>query len=273
MCMKKTIYFIEGLPGTRKSTISKWLHEKTDANFILEDDLDYPNDLCSIAGIPLDVYNKIFYDFPIISTFIEQHGMYIYVNIEEVRNCFPNEDKLLSILSKWDIGDEYNPHMSLSHYISCSLEFLSYRFAKLEQNYNSIIFDSVWLQNPINELLSRKADNKTIIKYCSSIAEMLKNFSLCCIYLKRDSADETIKFARSVKGEGWTSRVTELFTTTPYGITHNLEGFEGLMKYFSERAKIEEEILSCKIIKCLQYTVKENNWDNVKELIWKDIKN
>lgn len=273
MCMKRTVYFIEGLPGTGKSTISKWLHEKTGAKCILESDLNYPNDLCNVAGIPLDVYNKICCDFSIIPDFIEQHGMYIYVNIEEVRNCFPNQHKLLSILSEWDIGDEFNPHMTLSHYIPCSLEFFNNRFTQLEQNYDSIIFDSVWLQSPINELLSRNADSETIIKYCSSLAEMLKKFSLSCIYLKRDSADETIKFASYAKGEGWTARVTELFTKTPYGITHKLEGFNGLIKYFSERAKIEEEILSRRIIKCLKYTVDENNWDKVKELIWEDVKN
>ncbi|MEG1254853.1 hypothetical protein [Clostridium sp.] len=273
MCTKRTVYFIEGLPGTGKSTISKWLHEKTGAKCILESDLNYPNDLCNVAGIPLDVYKAIYCNFPIISDFIEQHGMYIYVNIEEVRNCFPNEHKLLSILSEWDIGDEFNPHMKLSHYIPCSLEFFNNRFTQLEQNYHSIIFDSVWLQNPINELLSRNADSETIIEYCSSLAEMLKKFSLSCIYLKRDSADETIKFASYAKGEGWTPRVTELFTKTPYGITHKLEGFNGLIKYFLERSKIEEEILSRRIIKCLQYTVDENNWDKVKELIWEDLKN
>lgn len=64
---------------------------------------------------------------------------------------------------------------------------------------NSIIFDSVWLQNPIKELLSRNADNETIIKYCSSFAEMLKKFSLSCIYIKRDSVDATIKFAGQQK--------------------------------------------------------------------------
>lgn len=271
MCTKRIVYFIEGLPGTGKSTISKWLHEKIGAKCILESDLNYPNDLCNVAGIPLDVYNKICCDFPIVTDFIEKHGMYIYVNIEEVRNCFPNQHKLLSILSEWDIGDEFNPHMTLSHYVPCSLEFFNNRFTQLEQNYDSIIFDSVWLQNPINELLSRNADSETIIEYCSSLAEMLKKFRVSCIYLKRHSVDETIKFASYAKGEGWTSRVTELFCKTPYGITHELEGFNGLIKYFSERAKIEEGILSSRIIKCLQYTVDENNWDKVKELILEDV--
>lgn len=179
----------------------------------------------------------------------------------------------MSILSEWDIGDEFNPYMTLPHYIPCSLEFFNNRFAQLEQIYHSIIFDSVWLQNPINELLSRNADSETIIKYCFSLAEMLKEFSLSCIYLKRDSADETIKFASYAKGKEWTTRVTELFSKTPYGITHKLEGFNGLIEYFSERAKIEEEILSRGIIKCSQYTVDENNWDKVKELIWEEVMN
>ena len=58
------------------------------------------------------------------SDFIQQHGMYSYVNIEEIRGCFPNEHKLLSLLKEWDIGDEFNEHMTLLHYIPCSLEFL-----------------------------------------------------------------------------------------------------------------------------------------------------
>jgi len=143
--LKRTVYFIEGLPGTGKSTISKWLHEKTGAKCILESDLNYPNDLCNVAGLPLDVYNKICCDFPIISDFIEQHGMYIYVNIQEVRSCFPNQHELLNIISEWDIGDEFNTHMTLSHYIPCSLAFFNNRFTQLEQNYHSIIFTPIQL--------------------------------------------------------------------------------------------------------------------------------
>jgi len=271
MCTKRKVYFIEGLPGTGKSTISKWLHEKTGAKCIYEGDINYPNDLCNVAGMPIEVYDKICCNYSELSDFVQQHGMYVYVNIEEVRSCFPNEHKLLSLLKEWDIGDEFNPHMTLSHYVPCSLEFLNSRFNQLKQNYDSIIFDSVWLQNPINELLSRNADNETIIKYSSSLAEMLKGFSLSCIYLKRGTSEETVKFACSAKGQGWTARVTELFSKTPYGITHKLEGINGLIKYFSERAKIEEEVLSREFIKCRQYTISENNWDKVKELIWKEV--
>lgn len=64
-----------------------------------------------------------------------------------------------------------------------------------------------------------------------------------------------------------------MFSKTSYGITLKLEGFNGLIKYFSERAKIEEEVLSHRIIKSLQYTVDENNWGKVKESIWEDVKN
>ncbi|WP_055667161.1 hypothetical protein [Desnuesiella massiliensis] len=273
MCTNKTLYFIEGLPGVGKTTICEWIHEKTGAKCILENGLNYPNDLYKIAGIPLDVYNKICCNFSMLSDFVEQHGMYTYVNIEEVRNCFPNQYKLLNILSEWDIGDEFNPYMTLSHYIPCSLEFLKNRFTQLEQNGDSIIFDSVWLQNPINELLSRNVDNETIIKYCSSFAEMLKKYNLNCIYLKRNNSDETIKFARYAKGEVWTNRVAELISKTPYGIAHKLEGFDGMIKYFSTRAKIEQEVISRGFIKCLQYTVNENNWDELRELIWEDVKN
>ena len=99
---------------------------------------------------------------------------------------------------------------------------------------------------------------------------MLKGFSLSCIYLKRDTTEETVKFACYAKGQGWTTRVTELFCKTPYGITHKLEGLNGLIKFFSERAKIEEKILSRGFIKCSQYTISENNWDKARELMWKD---
>lgn len=267
---KRTIFFIEGLPGTGKSTISKWLHEKTDIPYITEGDLNYPNDLSNISGLPIEVYDELCCEFPFISEFTKRYGSYAYLNIESVKSRFPNQTGLLRLLSQWDIGDEFNPHMALSHYVPCSLEFLKSRFSQLEQRYDSIILDSVWLQNPINELLSRNVDHETIMKYCTALTEMLSKFVLTCIYLTRDNTEETIQFACSAKGEGWTTRVIQLFSSTPYGILHQLEGYSGLLEYFSERAKIENAILSQDIIENNMYTVKEHNWDHVKELIWQD---
>lgn len=62
-----------------------------------------------------------------------------------------------------------------------------------------------------------------------------------------------------------------MIAKAPYESTHNLEGINGMIKYFTAREEIEEEVMSRGFMKCSIYNVDENNWDKVKELIWRDL--
>lgn len=265
MTTKRSIYFIEGLPGCGKTTISSWLHEKLGGTLLLEGMPNNPNNFFEIAGIPGEAYSEIRYGHPAISDFTEQYDAYKYVNIGEVKKYFPNNKELIGLLSEWDLGDEYNANINSAYFKSCTLPRINAWVKSIETWEDPIIMDSMWLQNPINEMLYRNADADSIEEYCSLITESFSDYRLICIYLKHRNASEAIKFASQVKGELWTSRVVDAICRTPYGIVNNLQGMDGLMQFFSNRAEIEERILSRSLMTHYEYSIDDYSWDEMRD--------
>jgi ribosomal-protein-alanine N-acetyltransferase len=270
MNKKGTIYFVEGLPGSGKTTISNWLHNILDANFFTEDTPNYPNDFSAIAGMTMDIYTDLSKRFPLLNEFLFEYDSIKYVNIRHIEMQYPNEEELICLLYQWEFGDEFNTNVSLPHYMTFSLGMIHKWLDTLDRTSDNIIMDSVWLQNPINELVFRNADEQAVLGYCELFAEVFKEFNLRCIYLKRNTVVQSVEFASNVKGVSWTNRVAELISKTPYGLAHNLHGLNGMVQYFTVRKQIEEKVLLQGIMKNKDYLIENNNWDQICEQIRSD---
>ncbi|MDF2685632.1 MAG: hypothetical protein K0S55_813 [Clostridia bacterium] len=257
----ENIFFIEGLPGTGKTTTSEWLHKNIGGKLISESSQGYPNDLYNIAGLPFKEYSELKIKFPIISDYTEKHGLYQYVNINKIIEQKPDEKELCNELMKWDLGDERNLFITAKHFINCSLDILKDRIVEFDNNNENIIMDSVWLQNPLNELLLRNIGDNEAEEYCLSFIKSLKKISPVCIYLRRENPISSIRFACKTKGEEWTKRISEFLPTTPYGIANSLKGIDGVERYFSKRAEIEERIISKGIVKALVINIDKVSWE------------
>lgn len=120
-------------------------------------------------------------------------------------------------------------------------------------NDNTVIIDSGFLQNPVNELLYRKASDNEVRSYILGIAEKLEPLNPLCIYLKRENAQNAISFAKQAKGSGWSSRIDAM-----------LEGL-GCPNLFEHRFELELSLLpSITHIIC---AVQGNDWSDFDEQV------
>jgi hypothetical protein len=151
------------------------------------------------------------------------------------------------------MGDELNKEISVAAYISCALERWDYWVEASSDNDNIVIIDSGFLQNPINELLFRKATDDEVVLFIKSIAKRLMDLNPICFYLKRDSAEAAILFAKQVKGSDWAARIDNMLQEI------------GCPNLFEHRFKLELNLLHC-VLHTVCF-IDGNDWSEVEKQI------
>ena len=223
--MNYKLIFVEGLPGTGKTTLSEYIfnlliNHGIKTELLLEDNAKIPSNFRDIAGISKNININVPFD----NCQVVETENYFFVNI---RNC---DDENATLLTKYDIGDEFNKLVSVQEYVQCTLEWWRY-WVEVSIWDSVLVLDSAFLQCPINEMIFRGASDAEITEYIRCIAEIIEPYNPICIYLRRESAEIAIDFAKAVKGEVWAK---------------GLDGLEkiGCSDLFERRFSLENTLIS-----------------------------
>jgi len=202
--MDYKLVFVEGLPGTGKTTLSKQIYmilteQGVHAELLLEDNEKIPCNFRDIAGIP----RNLNIDISVNKSLVTETENYFYVNIG---NC---DKERATQLRQYDMGDEFTKYVSVQEFVQCTLEWWQY-WVKLNIKDSILVLDSAFMQCPINEMILRGASDADVVTYIKRIAKIVKPYNPVCIYLRRESAKKAIDFAKSVKGEAWAKGIDGL---------------------------------------------------------------
>lgn len=272
--MKNKLILVEGIPGSGKSTISSkianYLKEKgVNAKLFNEGD-SHPADMAWNAYILMDEYKDL----------LKNNAKH---ESEIKKNSVLEEDYALVAYTKLNFGPEDKELAKFfeSHEVSdgrSSLELFKKlhfkRWADFGQNVDEdrvVIFECSYLQNHVNELMgAHNKDKEFITSYMLDLIKTVKHLNPKLIYLSQENIRETISRVSSERLSSnkevwpdWIDMVIKYVENSKYGQANNLKGFDGVIKFFEDRKKIELSVIDKLDIDKSIVLNTDYNWDEV----------
>lgn len=268
-------YFIEGIPGSGKTTYAQRLFEHLKSQgksveLFSEGDL-HPIDLAWCSIVKKDRFNEL----------CEKHSAY-RDQILSQSNFLGN--KVITAYTKIkvkdedvDLYDDFSPHEiyrvnDFNHFKDTHIKLWE-TFNQDHKNDTIYVFECIFLQNHINELILKFGlKKKEILKYFQTLVDTLDSIEMEVIYLKpldiKQTFDHVIEERKSnnEKYKDWIDQVIEYFENTKFGKEKGYIGYQGALQYFIDRQKIECDILKELRVKKAIFELRQN-YDAVFETI------
>lgn len=254
--MKNRLILVEGIPGSGKTTISKKIRDylmNKGLDVILYNEGDmHPADMAWNAILTREEYNNVINENIEYENIIKANSIFEdeYVIVAYTKLGFhKNENKLMNFLEAHEI---YDGRVSIEIFKDIHLKrWTKFRKLMKEDKNKIVIFECAFLQNHVNELLAmHEKDLDYIRKYLNELIETVRKLNPKLIYLKQLSIKETLtRVSRERVSDNkeiypdWIEMVTQYFENSNYGKHNNINGFDGLVRYFEQRQAIELEVI------------------------------
>ena len=274
--MKNRLILVEGMPGSGKSTISKKIKDYLESNgldVVLYNEGDiHPADMAWNALLTKEEYNNIINENKEYENVINENSICEddYVIVAYTKLGLPEDKK--ELMKRFQAHEVYDGRVTCDLFKELHLKRWKKFSEKMKEDKNKIvIFECAFLQNHVNELLAvHEKDLNYIKEYLKELIETVRTLEPKLIYLNQLSVKETLnRVAKERVSDNkevypdWIDIIIEYFENSNYGKHNNINGFDGLVRYFEKRQEIELKIIENLSIDNL--IVYNHNYD------WKDI--
>jgi len=272
--LKHKLIIIEGIPGVGKTTTASFIKECLDkrnirSNLYKEGDLNHPADYESVACLNKLEYLNLKSNFrkyeDILNKYVKMKNEDFFFHYRKMNNdcnfCLSKE--LLKELATYDV---YN--LPIEKYSRlCKEKWLG--FAKESKTKDLInIFECCFLQNPLTTLLAYHNASRTYIKeYIKMLTEIIQELNPILILLHQENVKATFDKVKKERPKEWLDFVIKYVTTQAYGKEKQLEGYVGLIDFYTVLSKLELKIFKSLELEKLIIKNPELNWhDNYNKI-------
>lgn len=282
--MKNRLILVEGIPGSGKTTISKkikkhLINKGLEVLLYNEGDM-HPADMAWNALLNMDEYNNIIDEYKTHEKIIKENSIFEddYVILAYTKLGFHRkQNKLMNFLEEREI---YDGRVSADTFKQIHLKRWKKFGEEMKVNKNKIvIFECSFLQNHVNELLAiHDKDFDYIRDYLNELIGTVTELKPKLIYLNQASIKETINRVAKERVShnkdmypGWLETSIEYFKNSSYGKRNNINGFDGLIRYFEKRQEIELGIIKSLALDKLIIYNKNYDYENIENTIINDL--
>ena len=247
-----TAYFIEGIPGSGKSTYAQRLHDHLKSqgkNVVLYSEGDlHPIDLAWCSIMNRDTFNTLTEKHEKYRDQILSHSKFMGDTVITAYTKIRVEDEDVSFFDNFSPYEIYRTK-DFQHFKDTHLKLWK-KFNETSDLDTVYIFECIFLQNHINELMLKFGKKrKEMTVYFQELLSQLSNLDLSLIYIKpvdvKKTFDRVIEERRSNNPvyKDWIDQVIEYFEKSKFGKEKGYLGYEGALQYFIDRQKKELKII------------------------------
>lgn len=272
---KTKLVIVEGIPGSGKSTLSRYIHDilninKIESELFLEGNLLHPADYESVACMPnqeLDKLRSIYFDvFHYIDPFVTLNGndsLIAYALAQQsAHNRIPSS--LYEEIQRYEIYEDVPVEKYCELMISRWKSFVNSQREKEKM----MILECCFFQNPGCKLLARHDIGKDrFIQHVLQIAEQVQELNPILFYLKQTNVRETIERVKTKRSQEWLDFVIWYHTEQDYGKKKGLHGYEGYIKFLEHRRELELQIIEKLPFQSYIIDNSDYDWENQQQIV------
>lgn len=281
--MTNRLILVEGIPGSGKTTISTkikdyLINKGLNVTLYNEGDL-HPADMAWNAIFTKEEYDDLIKQNKEYEQVIKENSIleddYVIVAYTKL-DLYKDQNELMKNFENHEV---YDGRVSLETFKNIHLKRWKKFSDEMKESENEIvIFECAFLQNHINELLAvYEKDVHFIKEYLEELIETVKGLNPKLIYINQDSVRETLsRVAKERVSDNkeihpdWIDMIIEYFQNSNYGKDNNINGFDGVVRYFEKRQELELKVIDDLYIDKSIITNYEYNWEDIINKIIKE---
>lgn len=249
--MQSKLILFEGIPGSGKSTAAVTLQDFLESKgipsrFWREGDFDHPADFEGIARLSKPQFEELLDRHPMLIEIVREHasirGGDHLLQYRKIQRLYPEkvEPSFVEELSCLDIYDG----LPMEEYCRLALDRWQDFCESAIVSGEVSLMECVYLQNPLTVMLARHdADPQVVRQHIERLTDIIRKLNPLIIYLHPQDAKTTLLHVHAERPKEWADFVIWYLTGQEYGKAHHLSGYEGVIKFYEMRQKLEVEIL------------------------------
>jgi len=273
--MKSKLILFEGIPGSGKSTAAVNLQsflESTSipSRFWREGDFDHPADFEGIARLSKSQFEDLINRHPELNETIREHtsirGDDYLLKYRKVQHLHPEKtnQSFVDELSRLDVYDG----LPMDEYCRLALDRWQDFCESAKDSEEVALMECCYLQNPLTVMLARHdADSQTVREHIERLTDIIRELNPLVIYLQPQDVRAALLHVHAERPKEWADYVIWYLTGQEYGKAHNLSGYEGVIRFYEMRQKLEVEMLRNLPIQQLVVEHSGNEWERCNEEI------
>lgn len=276
--MNTNLLFIEGIPGSGKTTLAKRLYDKLQAEYVVDLRLEgelHPIDVCWCSILTPVEYHDLCNTYHRYQQEIEAHTKQVHGHyITAYTNVHVDDPTFYHYLNQKELFQVQDLQVFKEFYLSLYKDF-----NKTFKTDTLYLFECVFLQNHINEhILKYDTPFEELIQYFNDLLDEIPLLQPTLLYLyqtnPKNTFDRIVKERRSPHpGENdWIDNVVNYIAKQPYASIKGYTTPSDMLRYFTDRQELEQKLLPYLNLPVFQFNV-DDNYDDVLDQMYHTVIN